>query len=75
MILHSWLKKCMMLFGAAENMQKRLVKSIEKCETELTSGRQKLGRLRIRRGRREKEIDTLVNAVQMVSKSITINSG
>ena len=49
MVPHSWLKKCMMMFGVAENMQKVLVDGIKKWKTELTSERQKLGTVRIRR--------------------------
>ena len=34
---HSWLKKCMMMFVVAENMQKVLSNSMYKSKTELTS--------------------------------------
>ena len=50
MVPHSWLKKCMMMFGVADNMQKLLESSMEKWKTELTSGGQKLGTVRIKRG-------------------------
>ena len=50
MVPHSWLKKCMMMFGVADNMQKVLVNSMGKWKTELTTGGQKLGTVRIRRG-------------------------
>ena len=39
-----------MMFRVAENMQKVLGNSMKKCKTELTSGGQKLGTVRIRRG-------------------------
>ena len=48
MISHSWLKKCMM-FEVTENMQMMLLSSMGKCKTELSSGEQMLGTVRIRR--------------------------
>ena len=50
MVPHSWLKKCMMMFGVAENMRKVLGNSMQKWKIELTTGGQKLGTVRIRRG-------------------------
>ena len=50
MVPHSWLKKCMNIFGVADNMQKVLTNSMERWKTELTSGGEKLGTVRIRRG-------------------------
>ena len=49
MVPHSQLKKCMMMFGFADYMQKVLVNSTEKQKTELTSGRPKLGTVKTRR--------------------------
>ena len=49
-VSHCWLKKCTMMFGVADNMQKVLVNSMEKWKTELTSGGQKLMTVKIRRG-------------------------
>ena len=42
MVPHSWLKKCMMMFPVAENMQKVLVKnSMENWKTELRNSEKK----------------------------------
>ena len=38
MVSHSWLKKCIMMFGIAENMQKVLSNRLKKWKTELPSG-------------------------------------
>ena len=35
MVLHSWLKKCMIIFGFAKNMQMLLVNNMEKWNAEL----------------------------------------
>ena len=50
MVPGSRLKKCMMIFVVVGNMQKVLGNSMKKWKTELTSGVQKLGTVRIRRG-------------------------
>ena len=49
MVLNSWLKKCIGMFGVAENMPKVLGNSIKKWKKELTSGRKKLRTVRIKR--------------------------
>ena len=50
-VSHNWLKKCMIMFGVAENMQKVLGNRMKKWKTELTAGGQRLGTVRIRRGK------------------------
>ena len=50
MVPNSWFKKCIIMFGVVENMQKVLGNSIKKWKTELTSGGQNLVTVRIRRG-------------------------
>lgn len=47
---HIWLKKCMMMCRVAENMLKMLGNIMKKGKTELTSGGQTLGTMRIREG-------------------------
>ena len=49
MVPHSWLKQYMMIFVVPENMRKVLVSSMEKWNTELESGGQKLGAVNIRK--------------------------
>ena len=50
MVPHSWIRECLDMFGIAENVKQFISVSMRSWETELTSGGQKLGRVKIRRG-------------------------
>ena len=50
MIPHSWIKKCMEMFGIADNIQRVIRKSMDSWRTNLTSNGQDLGEVKIRRG-------------------------
>ena len=50
MIPHSWISKCLELFGVAENTKNFLVNSMNKWKLELTSNGVSLGNAEIRRG-------------------------
>ena len=50
MIPHSWIKKCMDMFGVADNIQKVIGKSMETWRTNLTANGEDLGEVKIRRG-------------------------
>ena len=50
MIPHSWLQRCMVIFGVADNMYKVLLNSMEKSKSDLTAGGENLGTVNIRRG-------------------------
>ena len=47
-IPHSWIKKCMEMFGVAVNVTFFLNASVKQWNTELTSSNQRLGNLKIR---------------------------
>ena len=49
MISHSWLQRCMVMFGVADNMYKVLVNSMEKWKTDLTAGGENLGTVNMHR--------------------------
>lgn len=55
MIPHSWLSKCMMMFGIAENIQMLLVNSMEKQKAKLTPVGQKLGTVNMRRAKSQED--------------------
>ena len=50
MIPHSWIEKCLEMFGIAENAKNLLVASMKKWKLELTSSGKSLGTVEIRRG-------------------------
>ena len=50
MIPHSWIKKCMEMFGIADNIQRVIRNSMDSWRTNLTSNGQDLGEVKIRRG-------------------------
>ncbi len=50
MVPHSWIIKCMTMFGAAKNVTKLLQSSMERWKTELTAGGKTLCEVNIRRG-------------------------
>ena len=50
MVPHSWIRKCMLMFGVAGNATRVLDKSMDKWCTELTSCGRPLGMVNIRRG-------------------------
>ena len=47
---HSWIIKCLRMFGAETNMIALLQKNMAQWRTELMTGRQTLGIVNIRRG-------------------------
>ena len=50
MVPHSWLLKCLDMFKIAENIKRVLCNSMNTWETELTSGGESLGKVKIKRG-------------------------
>ena len=50
MVPHSWIIKCMTIFGVASNVTKLLDNSMKGWRTELSSGGVRLGDVNIRRG-------------------------
>ena len=50
MVPHSWIEKSMETFGVAVNMRRFISRNMERWNTELTCGDQRLGNVRIRRG-------------------------
>ena len=50
MVPHSWMKKCMEMFGVAVNVRSFVNASMKQWNTELTAGNQRLGNVKIRRG-------------------------
>ena len=50
MVSHSWIIKCMIIFGVASNVTKLLENSMKGSRTELSSGGVRLGDVNIRRG-------------------------
>ena len=50
MVPHSWIRECLDMFGIADNVKQFISVSMRSWETELTSGGQKLGKVKIRRG-------------------------
>ena len=50
MVPHSWIIKCMSMFGVADNIISVLSKSMEYWRTELSSGGERIGEVNIRRG-------------------------
>ena len=50
MMPHSWIRKCMEMFGVADNVRGLLERSMKKWKTELTSCGETLGIIRIKRG-------------------------
>lgn len=50
MLSHSWLKECVRMFGVADNITSVLFNSMKEWKTELTSGGEVLGEVRIKRG-------------------------
>ena len=127
MVPHTWIEKCMDIFGIADNIQKVVRKSMSSWRTQLTANGKNLGSVRIRRGifqgdslspllfvltliplsmvlrkvkagynlgkengtinhllymddlkvygKNEKEVDTLVNTVRLVSEDIGMQFG
>ena len=50
MVPHSWIIKCLDLFGVAENIQSLLVNSMEKWKVMICSGNSELSDVEIKRG-------------------------
>ena len=50
MIPHSWILKCLKMFGIASNITALMEKAMEKLNVDLVAGNEKLGNVRIRRG-------------------------
>ena len=50
MIPHSWIIRCLEIFKVADNIKEFIKKSMSHWETELTSGGQSLGKIKIQRG-------------------------
>ena len=50
MVLHSWIKECLELFGVTENIKILLVNSMEKWRVMLCAGNSELGEVNIKRG-------------------------
>ena len=50
MVPHTWITKCMTMFGVADNMTNLLENSMEQWNTELISGGESLGHVEIKRG-------------------------
>ena len=50
MVPHSWIIKCLDLFGVAENIKSLLVNSMKKWKVMLCSGNFELGEVEIKRG-------------------------
>ena len=49
MVPHSWILRCLEIFGIAENIKSLIGNSMKNWKTELTSGNQSLGRVKIKR--------------------------
>ena len=50
MVPHSWIQRCMEVFGVAVNVRCFVNASMRKWNTELTTSNQRLGNVKIRRG-------------------------
>ena len=50
MVPHSWIQKCMEVFGVAVNVRFFVNASIKQWNTELTAGNQRLGNVKIKSG-------------------------
>ena len=50
MVSHSWIIKCLYLFGVADNIKSLLVNSMENWKVMLCSGNSELGEAEIKRG-------------------------
>ena len=50
MVPHSWIRKCMLMFGVAGNATRVLDKNMDRWCTEVTSCGRPLGMVNIRRG-------------------------
>ena len=48
MVPHSWIQKCMEVFGVAVNVRSFVNTSIKQWNTELTAGNQRLGNVKIK---------------------------
>ena len=49
MVPHSWIQKCMEIFGVAANIRSFVNASTKQRNTELTAGNQRLGNVKIKR--------------------------
>ena len=50
MVPHSWIQKCMEMFGVAVNLRSFVNTSIKQWNTDLTASNQRLGNVKIERG-------------------------
>ena len=50
MVPHSWIQKCMKVFGVAVNVRSSVNASMKQWNTELTASNQRLGNLKTTRG-------------------------
>ena len=50
MVLHSWIEKCMNMFGVAISVRSVISKSMKHWNTELNAGQSRLGNVKIKRG-------------------------
>ena len=50
MVPHSWIQKCIEMFGVAVNVRSFVNTSMKQWNTELTASNQRLGNVKIRRG-------------------------
>ena len=50
MVLYSWIKRCLELFGVAVNVRTLVNASMKQSNIELTAGNQRIGNVKIRRG-------------------------
>ena len=50
MVPHSWIQKCMEMFGVAVNLRSFVNTSIKQWNTDLTASNQRLGNVKIKRG-------------------------
>ena len=49
-VQHSWIQKCMEMFGVAANVRSFVKASVKQWNTELTASNERLGNVKIRRG-------------------------
>ena len=73
MVPHSWIIKCLDLFGVAENIKSLLVDSMEKWKVMLYSGNSELGEVEIKRGIFQKDsLSLLVLVLALIPLSLIL---
>ena len=72
MVPHSWIIKCLDLFGVAENIKTLLVNSMEKWKVMLCSGNSELGEVEIKRGIFQDSLSPLVFVLALIPLSLIL---